>query len=316
MSFTKTPFYTETLETYRKKMQELTPAEEDKFNNYLNFISLSETSSDEQHEEKTHQQLAPCTAAEIYKFCKKSEKFKSFCEDNLFVADSPWAIFLQEQGYLGEEIFSLDQRIHLSLLDQYQGAYHYSNYQQLLEQSNRASALLALDLACEFNLFQALVARCEHNQEKIKSDLNDHEKAACLQKIYLDIKILSNLYGTVGFFHAALVLLDIAQFYNKEGKGNVADAIFTASLECFLCGKKLLEPDLQLPDNEKILKAIYRADVTEVQNSKVYKDKEASFFAAIPKSILNEPTVHTNVTNSLNELLKSKNSSHLRFHKI
>jgi hypothetical protein len=156
----------------------------------------------------------------VFKFCANSQIFKDFCLKNEFSHIEIWAKLLRLQEYPGEEVVSLDRKDKLSTFDQYLGAYFFSEYLLFRRDKKKidpAVAELYLDMACDSGLFKALVARCENNRIKVKSSTTKNAaQTDALAQIKMDAMRLGNLYWTVGYLHAALVLLDIGNYFANQ----------------------------------------------------------------------------------------------------
>jgi hypothetical protein len=198
----------------------------------------------------------------LFKFCFNSDIFKNYCLKNEFKHMDTWVNVLRILKYSGEEIRSVDGKETISIFDQYLGAFFYGEYLDFKQGKKKmlpSHAVLYLDLACEMGLFQALVARCEYNKEKIHSSRVTNEvQTDSLAQIKSDTKQLSNLYWAVGCLHAALVQLDIGNYFANqatEESTGIAYSFQKSAAKKFLKGRELSAYN-GLLQNEKILKEI------------------------------------------------------------
>lgn len=118
---------------------------------------------------------------------------------------------LADKGY-PKILISVDGSEAHPARDIYLGITFFTNYT-----INSESRLL--NLACEKGIYKALVKRIDDHCKIIKNDqAKEAEKLASEAIIFADLEKIGNLYWTVGYVHAARVLLDIGDYYHKKEK--------------------------------------------------------------------------------------------------
>jgi hypothetical protein len=188
---------------------------------------------------------------EVFKFKKRSSLFRSFCKKTTLPHIKQWASELKDRQGFGCEIILLDGTQRYSIADQY-AVYYLLNEFQRLDQSDHFKACCYLDLACEFDSLKALVKRCEVNRDVIKNiNANESEKDIIFsgKKIFEDVKLMGELYGTIGHLHAALVLLELGNYYKprkEEGAGALSKSYYEHAVKEYLSGKVLTEKEISL----------------------------------------------------------------------
>ena len=236
--------------------------DEKKLAAYLNFIH----SVQGKDEEGVNAALAKLesdprnkyTPSEIYSFCLKNDEFKNYIQQKNCPLVRNWQSTLKskEYNFMGEEAIYYDEKLKHTIADSYQAAFLLSTYQTKIENStNRAEALAALDLACEFNLFEALHARCKASLVIIQKTKFDDERTLAIGQVLEDTKKLALLYGTVGSFAAATISTTVAAHYANLQDPNfqeMADYFDKKALQYFYSGKDLLERDLKLIEESEI----------------------------------------------------------------
>lgn len=220
----------------------------------------------------------------IIKFYFKSPVFKDYCLRDEFGHVARWREILRVLKYSGDGQGSVDQKEKVSVVDQYFGAYFFSEYLKFVSGEKPRSPALGtffLELACEFGLFLALVRRCENNQLLIKnSRASFSEKREALRQIEEDGGRLGNLYWALGFLHAALVYLDLGNYYaslaSDEESVLLGHHLRSKAVKNFLQGKELCLYK-SLPENEKIIRTICGKGILEVFDFRSW-DKAESYF--------------------------------------
>jgi 2-hydroxy-3-keto-5-methylthiopentenyl-1-phosphate phosphatase len=148
--------------------------------------------------------------------------------------DQQWSHIPKDQYFFGESIEAIDHHEKCSVLSQYLGAYFMKEWNESKDQAY-------LDKACKLKLFPALVARCEINVTKIKN--NADENNAATKQLFSDIETLSHLYWFPGSVHGALLLTNLADYFEKKNddQASMSQVYYEAALEMFLTAKEYAE---------------------------------------------------------------------------
>lgn len=217
--------------------------------------------------------LASCEDKTLVKFYfdKRFDPFLS--QESLQIKN--WHTSLSNTNDISFSLFALaheegqeaKEKIHL--IHHQMSAYCLSEYLKFHHKKNSITAAQAsayLDLACDLGSFKAIVERMRINHEIIKNIIEkrksqknpsylDSVETDALTQLTSDAKRLGNLYWTVGFIHAATILLDVGNIYANEENSdteNTAHALQRMAAENFLRAKEI--------ENYKSFPAIYPAD--------------------------------------------------------
>jgi len=171
---------------------------------------------------------------------------------------------LTKAGYPGGGVISVDGTEQFAPVTIYMSSIIFDEYQKA---NHPESILLLLNQACKMGLFPALVKRCELNHAIVKghitfdetkhaSELN--EKKLILTELNKDLSRLGNLYWSVGYLHAARVLLDIGNFYKyvvaQEIYNNMIKLCHEGAAQHFFRARLLLAQ----PISQKLMETIYQ----------------------------------------------------------
>ncbi len=219
----------------------------DKESKALEAIEAAINSNNEKVYEKLADSLATYPAELLQKFFIKSEKFKNFC---LYNAKFNNAISnkLKKYKHISIEIKAMDGSENLSLFQIFIAAQLFSLYNEHLpkaRQSNESRIICgkAVELACKFGLFIALIARCDNNMARLTStSLSHEEREKCIDTILADTKRLSNLYWSYGYMQAGCILQELVEklVSLNEEKDRIV-AFYEEYIKCFLCSTLLAD---------------------------------------------------------------------------
>ncbi|HVY53755.1 MAG TPA: hypothetical protein VHA13_04475 [Gammaproteobacteria bacterium] len=222
---------------------ELTPEESET----LKAIETAITCKKKSENEKLASMLINYPAELLQKFFIKSEKFKNFCLHN-DCFNSAISEKLKEYNYINMPITSMDRSESFSLFQIFMAAQLFSLYNihfPKIRQSSESRMICnqALELACQFGLFIALIARCENNIARVSStSLSHEEKEKCISAILADTKRLSNLYWAFGYVQAGCILRELVEKLLLLGEEkNRITAFFEEHIKCLLCATLLAD---------------------------------------------------------------------------
>lgn len=244
----------------------------------------------------------------IFRLCENSAIFKDFCQNKNLPHTALWSAILKEIGYLGDEIQSVDRSESCSVFNQYVGAFLLKEFKLFQEKKKNTPTLLAyhfLDTACLLGGSDALTIRCSLNQDKIKNPtVLESEKSMALNQLNQDLSRLGNLYWTIGYLTAALISLDIGQYYdsfNQEDCWGIAAAFQKQSAENFLWAKEL-SLYKALPQNAKIITTMCGESGLNTFEFNGWDSVESSILAA--NKIKPDDNLQSTVKSNVNALLR------------
>ncbi|MDR3492123.1 MAG: DUF5630 domain-containing protein [Gammaproteobacteria bacterium] len=302
-----------TIEQHKAKLIKLSEREQAKFDDYLRLVLFINTN--EKEEMKTlFKKLEPYTANDIYKFAENGSTFKIFIQKSDCPLTKSWPKYLKDKGFIGEAVSSLDKTMTHTLYDEYVGAFLYSDYLSRNEKSDKSGARFSLNMACEFGLYQALIERTKINKEIIKTTEDDRKRVVSINELLTDTKMLTNLYGSIGYFHAAMVLIDIGNYFsnlNTDASAGQAKVFHEAAAENFFSGSLLLS-EHSFPENEKILKIICKDDVLKTFGFKDAASAEKYFLEPIDNKITPHDKIRTAAKHTIDKILSSDHQFQLK----
>lgn len=249
----------------------------------------------------------------IYKLCamKGSREFLAFCKEEKMPHTRAWSTYLQTYFYAGRAFHSIEKGITCSVLDQYVGSFLYKMYKDLTKESHRDLEVeaLFLKLACSTRLFQALSERCKVNANTlISGEATPEVLAAANAQLEEDANLLGNLYWSVGYLEAALILLDVGNYYANNGMDAAALQKHKMAVEFFLRAREIHKHS-PLPENDKTVFTICQKRSLEEVHGSNWKAAENFFFKHIDQTMLDRIEIESAIVKEMKEKLSNKATS-------
>jgi hypothetical protein len=206
------------------------------------FINTIEAGSIQEKKSAT-QELKDYSPQTIFKLSENSPVFKDFCKNSQEQLPY-WAAALQDGGYPGNDISSIDSGIKCTTLDQYVGIFIFKEYLKEKAKSQDADPILLsflLNKACQHRILFALVERCQVHIDALHyTNIPSNLKEKIPDKIKEDIDLLTTLYQSLGYGHACKVHLMLGHYYSglpSEDYGYLVKKEYDMAVHEFCCAE-------------------------------------------------------------------------------